>query len=123
MGSLNRWSSVMQVLFKCLAPHAGDVRELAQARLSAALRRLSSRVPRVTVQLSDVNGPRGGVDKHCQLELHTAGAGKVIVRSVASEWRTAFEDALARALRLLPRLLHRLPRRATPLRRLGVDAQ
>jgi hypothetical protein len=113
----------MQVLFKSRAPHADDLRELAQARLKTALQRLSSRVPRVTVQLSDVNGPRGGVDKRCQLELHTAGAGTVIVRSVASRWRTAFDDALARALRLLARQLHRLPRRATPLRRLGADSQ
>ncbi len=107
----------MQVLFKCRAPHAADHRELAKARLKAALRRLSSRVPKATVQLADVNGPRGGVDKLCQLELHTAGAGTVIVRSVASEWRSAFDDALARALRLLTRLLHRQPRRALPLRR------
>lgn len=112
----------MQVLFNCRAPHAGDLRELARLRLRAALQRLASRVPRVTVQLSDVNGPRGGVDKRCQLTLQTAGAGTVIVTSVASRWRTAFDDALARALRLLARLLHRAPRRATPLRRLGSDA-
>lgn len=108
----------MQVLFSCRAPQAGDLRELARLRLRAALQRLSSRVPRVTVQLSDVNGPRGGVDKRCQLTLHTAGAGSVIVTAVASEWRVAFDEALARAQRLLARLLHRLPRRATPLRRL-----
>lgn len=112
----------MQVLFKCRAPHAGDLRELARSRLKASLQRLASRVPRVTVQLSDVNGPRGGVDKLCVLELQTAGAGRVIVRSLASEWRTAFDDALGRALQLLARLLHRQPRRATPLRRLGADA-
>lgn len=111
----------MQVQFKFRAPHATDLRELAQSRLKAALRRLSSRVPRATVHLADVNGPRGGVDKLCQLELHTAGAGTVIVRSVASHWRAAFDDALARAMRLLPRLLHREPRRATPLRRLTGD--
>lgn len=111
----------MQVLFKSRAPHAGDVRELAQSRLKAALQRLSPRVPRVTVQLSDVNGPRGGVDKRCQLTLHTAGAGTVIVSAVAPRWRTAFDEALGRALHLLARLLHRDSRRATPLRRLVAD--
>lgn len=112
----------MQVHFKFRAPHAADLRELAQARLGAALQRLVSRVPRATVQFADVNGPRGGVDKLCHLELHTDGAGTVVVRSVASRWRTAFDDALARAMRLLARLLHRGPRRATPLRRLSTDA-
>lgn len=112
----------MQVLFKFRAPHASDHRELAQAKLRTALSRLAFRVPRATVQLADVNGPRGGVDKLCQLELHTAGAGTLIVRSLAREWRAAFDDALARALRLLARQLHRQPRRALPLRRQLVEA-
>lgn len=112
----------MQILFKFRAPHAHDLRELAQDRLRAALHRLAARVPQATVQLSDLNGPRGGVDKLCQLQLQTAGAGTVIVSSVASDWRTAFDDALARALRLLARLLHRTPRHATPLRRLTAPA-
>ncbi|RTL15483.1 MAG: HPF/RaiA family ribosome-associated protein [Burkholderiales bacterium] len=111
----------MQVQFKCRAPHARDLRELASSRLSAALQRLATQVPRVTVELSDVNGPRGGVDKRCQISLHTAGSGTVIVNSIASRWRAAFDDALARALRLLARLLHRGERRATPLRRLGTS--
>lgn len=112
----------MQVHFKFRAPHAADLRELAQSRLRTALQRLSSRVPRATVQLADVNGPRGGVDKLCHLELHTDGAGTVVVRSVASHWRTAFDDALARAMRLLARVLQRARRRATPLRRLAIES-
>lgn len=111
----------MHVLFKSRAPHASDHRELAQTRLKTAFQRLAMRVSKATVQLADLNGPRGGVDKVCHLEVQTVGGGTVIVRAVASDWRTAFDDALARALRLLARLLHRLPRRATPLRRLALD--
>ena len=97
----------MQVLFKSRHPQATDLRDLTERRVRFVLRRLGWLVPRAEVQMSDVNGPRGGVDKRCQVELRTAGAGSVVVASVASDWRTALDDALARAARFLLRLWRR----------------
>jgi hypothetical protein len=93
----------MQVLFKSRDPQAHELRSLAERRVRFVLRRLGWLVPRADVQLSDLNGPRGGVDKRCQVELRTSGAGSVVVASVASDWRTALDDALARAARYLLR--------------------
>jgi hypothetical protein len=93
----------MQVLFKSRHPQATDLRDLTERRVRFVLRRLSRLVPRAEVQMSDVNGPRGGIDKRCQVELRTDGAGSVVVASVASDWRTALNDALARAARFLMR--------------------
>ena len=93
----------MQVLFKSRHPQATDLRDLTERRVRFVLRRLGWLVPRAEVQMSDVNGPRGGVDKRCQVELRTDGAGSVVVASVASEWRAALDKALARAARLLTR--------------------
>ena len=97
----------MQVLFKSRHPHATDLRDLTERRVRFVLRRLGWLVPRAEVQMSDVNGPRGGVDKRCQVELRTDGAGSVVVASVASDWRTALDNALARAARFLMRLWRR----------------
>ena len=97
----------MQVLFKSRHPQAGELRELAERRVRFALRRLGWLVPRAEVQMSDVNGPRGGIDKRCQVELRTDGAGPVVVTSVAKDWRTALDQALARAARYLVRLWRR----------------
>lgn len=94
----------MQVLFKSRHPHATDLRDLTERRVRFVLRRLGSRVPRAEVHMSDVNGPRGGIDKRCQVELRTDGAGSVVVAAVASNWRTALDNALARAARFLLRL-------------------
>jgi ribosome-associated translation inhibitor RaiA len=105
--SLNRWRSVMQVLFKSRHPQATDLRDLTERRVRFVLRRLGWLVPRAEVQMSDVNGPRGGVDKRCQVELRTDGAGSVVVASVANDWRTALDNALARAARFLMRLWRR----------------
>jgi hypothetical protein len=97
----------MQVLFKSRHPQATELRDLTERRVRFVLRRLGWLVPRAEVQMSDVNGPRGGTEKHCQVELRTVGAGSVVVASVANDWRTALEDALARAARLLMRLWRR----------------
>lgn len=97
----------MQVLFKSRHPQATDLRDLTERRVRFVLRRLGWLVPRAEVQMSDVNGPRGGIDKLCQVELRTDGAGSVVVTSVASDWRTALDKALTRATRLLMRVWRR----------------
>lgn len=97
----------MQVLFKSRHPKAAELRELTESRVRFVLRRLGWLVPRAEVRLSDVNGPRGGIDKRCLVELRTAGAGSVVVDSVASDWRTALDSALTRAARFLVRLWRR----------------
>jgi ribosome-associated translation inhibitor RaiA len=97
----------MQVLFKSRHPQATDLRDLTERRVRFVLRRLGWLVPSAEVQMSDVNGPRGGIDKRCQVELKTDGAGSVVVASVAKDWRTALDNALARAARFLMRLWRR----------------
>jgi ribosome-associated translation inhibitor RaiA len=97
----------MQVLFKTAHPQATELREFAHRRVRFVLRRLGWLVPRAEVQLSDLNGPRGGIDKRCQVELKTDGAGSVVVSSVAGDWRSALDSALARAARHLLRVWRR----------------
>ena len=97
----------MQVLFKSRHPQATELRDLTEHRVRFVLRRLGWLVPRAEVQMSDVNGPRGGIDKRCQVELKTNGAGSVVVASVANDWRTALDNALDRAARFLMRLWRR----------------
>ena len=45
------------------------LREQIVDHLDAAFRRLSNRIRAVTVCLADTNGPRGGVDKNCQIAV------------------------------------------------------
>lgn len=112
----------MQVLFNSRDPQADELRDVAQRRARFVFRRLEWLVPRAIVQFSDVNGPRGGVDKRCQVEIRSSVAGTVVVASVARDWRIALDNALSRALRFLVRQWRRghdkkLQRhRAKPLR-------
>lgn len=97
----------MQVLFKSRHNDATELRDLAERRVRFVLRRMGWLVPRADVQMSDVNGPRGGIDKRCQVALQTPGAGSVVVVAVARDWRTALDQALTRAARALMRLWRR----------------
>jgi hypothetical protein len=108
----------MQVFFTSRDPEAASLRDLVVERIRFGLRRFSTRVPRATVQLSDLNGPRGGIDKHCRIELLVGGGTqRVVVTTVAADWRTALNDALSRAVRHTLRTLDRTTgRRDRPLR-------
>ena len=97
----------MQVIFESRDAEGAQMRDLSVERVRFALRRLTSFVPRVKVQFFDVNGPRGGVDKRCQVELSSDSAGTVVISSLAHDWRTALERSLARATRVLTRSLQR----------------
>jgi hypothetical protein len=97
----------MQVLFESRDVHADPLRELAENRVRFAMRRLSWLVPRARIQLSDLNGARGGLDKRCRVEVNTQGSGRVVITSVARDWRHAIDEALARATRSLVRAWRR----------------
>lgn len=97
----------MQVTVEARNAAGGEMRELSIARVRFVLRRLTWLVPRARVQFSDVNGPRGGIDKRCQVELSTDRVGTVVIASMARDWRTALNRSLLRATRALTKTLLR----------------
>jgi siroheme synthase (precorrin-2 oxidase/ferrochelatase) len=97
----------MQVIFNSRDGDASGLRDQAVRRVRLAMRRLTWLVPRVAVQFTDVNGPRGRMDKRCQVALRTEGRGTVVATAMARDWRSALDGALARAIRLLLRLCRR----------------
>jgi putative sigma-54 modulation protein len=74
-------------------------------RLGLTLSRLVNRIRRVSVRLSDLNGPRGGVDKRCLVELRLSGMPAVVVEDVQPDLYTAIDRACGRAARTVMRRL------------------
>jgi hypothetical protein len=107
----------MQVIFESRDPAGAELRELAERRVRFVMRRMVWLIPRAKVRLTDVNGPRGGVDKRCQIELKTDHVGIVSISSRARDWRSAFEAALARAAQALLRVWRRRRERGRALPR------
>ena len=77
-------------------------------RLRYALGRFSDRFTRVAVRLSDVNGPRGGVDKRCLVTVGVPGQPDVVVAASKTDLYEAVDRAASGAGRSLIKRLKRL---------------
>jgi putative sigma-54 modulation protein len=72
-------------------------REQIQRRASFALSRMSSRISHVDVHLTDVNGPRGGVDTQCRVQVLLDRGEPVVVQDIDRDLTTLINRSLARA--------------------------
>lgn len=79
-----------------------------QRRLQFAMSRFQDRALRVSVCLSDVNGPKGGVDKHCRLQIRVGGLPDIFIEDIESDLYVAVDRAVERAGRTVGRQLKRV---------------
>ena len=77
--------------------------EHVKRRLSEGLSYYAPRVRGVTVRVSDVNGPAGGVDKRCRLEIVAERVGDLRVEEVDRDLYKAVDRSVARLRRMLAR--------------------
>ncbi len=112
----------MKVIVESRNAEGSALRSMAETRLRFVLRRLAWLVRTASVRMSDVNGPRGGIDKQVRVELHVSGARALIVSATSGDWRAAVDAAIGRAARMLARNLRRR-RQATPPRLSGMDPE
>ena len=81
---------------------------LMEQRLAAALTRSGgSGVERVTVRFEDLNGPKGGVDTACRIQLKLSAQPTLVVEARAEGVAPAFRLALPRLVAALDRQLSR----------------
>ena len=85
--------------FSLTSAIAGRVRK----RLDFLLIRGMTRLRRVDVTLSDLNGPRGGVDKRCLIKVSIDGLRPVVVDDIQSDLYMAIDRAAGRASRTVLR--------------------
>ena len=74
-------------------------------RLRFTFSRVSGRVRRVLVTLSDINGPRGGIDKRCLMEVRLDGLSSIVIQDVQANLYLAIDRAAGRAARSVMRRL------------------
>lgn len=83
------------------------LRTHAARHLQFALSRLGPRIARVVVLLTDLNGPRSGVDKQCRMVAEMLQGGKVLVEDIAADLYAAITQAAGRLGRAVARALER----------------
>jgi putative sigma-54 modulation protein len=76
-------------------------------RLRYAVSFASEYIQRVTVRLSDINGPRGGADKRCHLVVTLENMPSVVIEDTESDLYVAIDRATERASRSVARHLER----------------
>ena len=95
--------------------------DLVRRRLEYAFGRFEGRVQALSVRLKDLNGPRGGRDKLCQITVKLERPRRVIiVEDVDAELEAAVSRAADRAARSVARAVQsaadwRLLSRAAPV--------
>lgn len=87
-------------------PKSQSLADHVQNRLRFALHGFREKVRTFTVRFEDINGPRGGIDKRCSVEL-TGAFGILVVEASDSNFYTAADLALSRAERAVAKALKR----------------
>jgi len=83
------------------------LREHTMRRLSFATDWARDEVRRVTVRLSDINGPRGGEDKRCLIQIPLAGRTDIVIDELDSDLYVAIDKAIGRIERVLAKQIER----------------
>lgn len=84
------------------------IRDYVMNRLAYTLAHGDAVITRIIVRLSDINGPRGGDDKRCLVEVRLKAASAVVIEDVEADLYLAIDRAAERAGRTLARKLARL---------------
>ena len=83
------------------------LRSHAERRLCFAMTCCDDRIQRVVMRLSDINGPRGGADKRCHLQVVLAGLSDVVIEDIEADLYVAIDRACDRAGRTVVRKISR----------------
>jgi hypothetical protein len=96
----------------------------ARSLLSRRLGRFATHIERATVRFEDINGPRGGIDTVCRIQLTVSGRPPVLVQRKAVDAPTALKRSATAATRAMDRSVSRVglrtpapARAASPSRR------
>ena len=95
---------------------------MAAAMLACSLPAGERAIQRVTVRLSDINGPRGGEDKRCHIALRLKGLPRLVIEDTEADLYVAIDRAAERAGRTVQRRLARQLRPAPGFPALEEDA-
>lgn len=86
------------------------LRSHVERRIGFALSTRYDRIGRIQVRLFDINGPRGGNDKCCRLQVAMPGQADVVIADTQADLYAAIDRAADRAGRVVSRRLERLRR-------------
>jgi CBS domain-containing protein/ribosome-associated translation inhibitor RaiA len=89
-----------------------DDRAYVRRKLGMKLGKFATSIEGVSVRVTDVNGPRGGVDQSCRIKVVLSGLPSIVVEKADASLDVAIDGALAAVERAVRRAIQR--RRSKP---------
>ena len=86
----------------------GALSDHVRRRLRFVLTRQSDRIERDVVRLGDENGPRGGVDKFCRIQVRLIDAPVACIEDIGPDLYAVIDRATDRVGRVVVKHLDRL---------------
>lgn len=83
------------------------LRSYTEQRLATALGWARQHMRKLVVWLSDINGPRGGVDKRCKIQVQLDGGRDIIIEDTEADLYAAIDRAAERADRAVVKRVER----------------
>ncbi len=84
-----------------------EVAELVSRRVNERLGRFDGQLTSVLVRISDINGPKGGVDKRCQVTVQGPRFGVATLENLSGDVPSAIETAFDRLAHIVRRIFER----------------
>ena len=84
-----------------------ELRNHVKRRLAFALSAREEHIHRIAVRLTDINGPKGGKDMCCHIQVALKGVPDVVVKDTQTDALTAIDRAADRVGRNVNRQLAR----------------
>ncbi len=78
-------------------PLTDALRGHVERRLGFALSARDDHIQRMMIRLSDINGPRGGADKRCHVQVVLANLPAVVIEDTEADLYAAIDRASDRA--------------------------
>lgn len=88
-------------------PITATLSDHTSRRLRFGLTRHTDRIQRVVVRLGDKNGPRGGVDKFCRIQVYLFDAPVAVVEDIGLDMYAVIDRAADRVGRVVVKHLDR----------------
>lgn len=92
--------------FECIVLQSDGnarTRHYIEREWNQAVERVENWIHSVSISLTDINGPRGGISKRCRIVLHTQLGAPIIVQETQDRISTAISLAIKRAAHTLKR--------------------
>ena len=81
--------------------------ELVVRRIHVHLSRFGRQLSGVFIRIGDINGPKGGVDKRCQVTVRGPRVGTTSLEDLSGDTASAIDMALERVARAVGRSVER----------------